>query len=488
MRKDRWLWAVLILGAALRLYGLGDRSLSYDECQQFWASRGNPLISNREITLDPPLFAALLHVHSLASRAEIWLRLLPCLFGILAIPAVYHLARSASRDVRTARTAAFFFALAPYPIRYSQSLRVYSLTLLLCALLPAAFLAARNRGRRGDGWILAALLCAALLTMYGTVWLLLGMGLHLVLTEAARERSAERWKGLAGLAAGAVGALPFYLLSLPTQLRQGTPASFYEDKFLPPGGLPSAVRFLAEGTLDFSGYVSFIHPAAGILFGALALFGMARLLRTPEGRPAVFLLAFSVAAAAAASMLRLYPYGGTRQMLFAAPLFHVCAAAGIQGLRPYRRGIFTAAILVAIAAGSGIFFYRYHTGPGRQEMRPVARYLEEHLRPGDRILVNRDAIPQFRFYYRGDPAAVTWGRETVIRDYLSEVNRILGAETSRRWWLVFSHGWSAARRSELASVDPRFRAGESFEARQAAVYLFAPPASEDGASPGESRP
>ena len=146
MRKDRWLWAVLILGAALRLYGLGDRSLSYDECQQFWASQGNPLISSREITLDPPLFAALLHVHSLASRAETWLRLLPCLFGILAIPAVYHLARSASRDVRTARTAAFFFALAPYPIRYSQSLRVYSLTLLLCALLPAAFLAAREQG------------------------------------------------------------------------------------------------------------------------------------------------------------------------------------------------------------------------------------------------------------------------------------------------------------------------------------------------------
>ena len=285
-----------------------------------------------------------------------------------------------------------------------------------------------------------------------------------------------------------MGALPFYLLSLPAQLRQGTPASFYEDKFLPPGSLPSAVRFLAEGTLDFSGYVSFIHPAAGILFGALALYGMARLLRIPEGRPAVFLLVFSVAAAAAASMLRLYPYGGTRQMLFAAPLFHACAAAGIQGLRPHRRGIFTAAILVAIAAGSGIFLYRYHTGPGRQEMRPVARYLEEHLRPGDRILVNRDAIPQFRFYYRGDPAAVTWGRETVIRDYLSEVNRILGAETSRRWWLVFSHGWSAARRSELASVDPRFRAGESFEARQAAVYLFAPPASEDGASPGEGRP
>ena len=487
MRKDRWLWAILILGAALRLYGLGERSLSYDECQQFWASQGNPLVSNREITLDPPLFASLLHVHSLASRAEPWLRLLPCLFGILAVPAVYRLARLATGDDRTARTAAFFFALTPYPIRFSQSLRVYSLTLLLCALLPAAFLALRERERPRGGWTLALLLCAALLTMYGAVWLLLGMGLW-VLADAARARSAARWQGAAALAAGAAGALPFYLLSLPTQLHQGTPASFYEDKFLPSGGLMPAVRFLVEGTLDLSGYFSFIHPAAGILFGALALFGMARLLRLRAGRMAVFLLVFSVAAAAAASMLRLYPYGGTRQMLFALPLFCACAAAGIQGLRPRRRGILTAAILIAIAAGSGIFLYRYHTEPGGQEIRPVIRYLEDHRRPGDRILVNKDAIPQFRFYYRGDPASVTWGRETVIRDYLSEVNGILGAETSARWWLVFSHGWSAARRSELASVDPRFRALESFEAHQAAVYLFAPPASPDGARPAESLP
>ena len=486
MRKDRWLWAILILGAALRLYGLGGRSLSYDECQQFWASQGNPLISNREITLDPPLFASLLHVQSLVSLGEAWLRLLPCLFGILAIPAVYRLARLASGDERVARAAAFFLALAPYPIRYSQSLRVYSLTLLLCALLPAAFLAFRETGRARDGWILAALLCAALLTMYGAVWLLLGMGAWILL-EAVLGWRAFRWREAAALAVGAAGALPFYLMSLPTQLRQGTPASFYEDKFLPPGGLSSALRFLAEGTLDLAGYFSFIRPLPGVVFGALAVFGMVLLVRAGTGRPAAFLLAFSLAAAASASTLRLYPYGGTRQMLFASPLFYACAAAGILGLLPFRRGILTAAILLAIAGGSGVFFYRYHTEPGGQEMRPVIRYLEKRLRPGDRILVNKDAIPQFRFYYRGDPAAVTWGRETVIRGYLSELNRILGAGTSSRWWLVFSHGWKAERRSELASVDPRFRALESFEAHQAAAYLFAP-SPPDGAPSGESRP
>ncbi|PYQ09993.1 MAG: hypothetical protein DMH00_12080, partial [Acidobacteria bacterium] len=70
MKNDRWLWAILLLGAVVRLVGLGERSLSYDECQQFWASQGKVLISNREITLDPPGFAYLLHLHAAAGRSE----------------------------------------------------------------------------------------------------------------------------------------------------------------------------------------------------------------------------------------------------------------------------------------------------------------------------------------------------------------------------------------------------------------------------------
>jgi hypothetical protein len=489
MWKDRWLWAILILGAAVRLFGLGERSLSYDECQQFWASQGNPLISNRQITLDPPFFAGLLHFHSFAGRSEVWLRLLPCLFGILAVAAVYRLARCAAGNAGTARTAAFFFALAPYPIRYSQSLRVYSLTLLLCALLPSFFLEAEGGSRSPRSRVLLALLaCAALLTMYGALWLLLAMGLWLLI-RAALRREAGQAGAIAALAAGALGALPLYLFSLPAQMREGTPASFYEDKFPPSGGLGAALGFLARGTLDLGGYFTFILPAAGILFGLIALLGIAVLFRSREGRAAGFLLAASVAAAAAASVFRLYPYGGTRQMLFAAPLFTTAAAAGIEALRPFGKGILRTGLLAAMAAGSGIFLVEYHTRPGGQEMRPVARYLEEHLRPGDRILVNKDAVPQFRFYYRGDAGAVTWGRETVIRDYVPEVNRILGAAPADRWWLVFSHGWDAARRSELNAVDPRFRMGERFEAHQAAAYLLLPEGLRDaGAAADGSRP
>jgi len=485
MTRDRWLWVIILLGAAVRLYGLGERSLSYDECQQFWASQGNVLISNRNITLDPPLFALLLHAWSLAGRSETWLRLLPCLLGVLGIPAVYALARRLCGDVASARVAALFFALAPYPIRYSQSLRVYSLTLLLCALLPAAWLAAMQQDDRRHRVRIALLACAGLLAMYGVIWLAGALLVSSLLWPAAGA-AGKRLGAAVSMVAGMAAAIPFYLLSLPAQMGQGTPAYFYEDKFLPLDHLSAAVAFLGNGLLGLCGFFSYLHPASALLFGALALVGMARLARDPSRRPMLLVFTLAVLAAAAASALRLYPFGATRQMLYAAPLFYAFAAHGILGLRPLARGSLTFLCLTSMFVGCGLFLYRYHSEPGGQEMRPVIRYLAEHALPTDRILVNKDAIPQFRFYFSGDPAAVVWGRETVIRDYVAEVNQLLGSNSSARTWLVFSHGWSDQRRSELQSVDSRFAIQDRFEAHRAATYLLVPRRDDAAPSPPAS--
>jgi len=484
MIRDRWLWIILFLGVAVRLYGLGERSLSYDECQQFWASQGNVLVSNRDITLDPPLFAMLLHAWSLLGRSETWLRLLPCLLGIVGIPSVYALSRHLCRNAATARVAALFIALAPYPIRYSQSLRVYSLTLVLCALLPAAWLTAMEESSLRRRLQVALFASAGLLAMYGVIWLALALLAATVLFPSS-VASSDRLRVAGFLIAGMAAAVPFYLFSLPAQMGQGTPAYFYEDKFLP-HQLTAAAAFLGNGLLGLSGFFSFVHPASALLFGTLALMGMARLYRDRSRRPMLLVFALAILAAAGASAFRLYPFGATRQMLYAAPLFYAFAAHGILGLRPYARGSLTVLCVVSLFVGCGVFLYRYHTEPGGQEMRPVMGYLAQHASAADRILVNKDAIPQFRFYYQGDPAAVVWGGETVIRDYVAEVNRVLDSDPTARFWLVFSHGWSDERRSQLQGVDSRFALQDRFEAHRAAVYLFVPRPSVAGAPPPAS--
>ncbi|HEU5180385.1 MAG TPA: hypothetical protein VFW45_06320 [Candidatus Polarisedimenticolia bacterium] len=487
MKSDRWLWVIIVLGSAVRLFGLGERSLSYDECQQFWASQGNALVANREITLDPPGFAVLLHLHSLAARGETWLRLLPCLIGIAAIPAVYLLARRATGDLATSRAAAFFFALAPYPIRYAQSLRVYSLTLLFGALLPAVWLAmmsppggvserdrpSGDKTRTASFMLLGLTAFGGMLAMYGMLWLCLAILAATWLPGVTPDSTVRRRTSIA-LLAGMAAAAPAYAFSIPGQMARGTPASFYEDKFLPRDGLLPALRFFAGGILDLSGYFSFILPIAGALFGALAVIGMVNLWRRSEGRAATTAFLLGVSAAAAGSALWLYPFGATRQMLYAAPLFYVLSASGIMALRGMARGALSAALLIAIATGSAIFLERYHAEPGGQEMRPVMAYLEHHVEPGDRILVNKDAIPQFRYYYHGSSETAVLGRETVIRDFTAEAAQLMRAAPQARWWLLFSHGWTDERRSHLRDLEPGYRLADTFEAHRAATYLFVP--------------
>src|SRR5262249_12992422 len=153
-------------------------------------------------------------------------------------------------DRWTARTAAFFLALAPYPIRYSQSLRVYSQAIVCAALLVATFLELIDED--APGWrrtaLLALITFAALLSVYGSVWLVLMMAMALV-RRGFREPGKASWRAAIGLMAGGALAAPWYLLSLPVQLAEGTPSSFYDDKFLPRALLPGVV-FLMRGTRD----------------------------------------------------------------------------------------------------------------------------------------------------------------------------------------------------------------------------------------------
>jgi hypothetical protein len=307
--------------------------------------------------------------------------------------------------------------------------------------------------------------------MYGVLWLA-GALFVVFLISRTRQTSESPLPVLAPLAAGMLAAVPLYLISMPAQMSQGTPSYFYEDKFLPRTGLADALLFIGQGLWGMSGFFSFIHPLAGLLFGILAVLGLVKLGRDPVARPLVIAWLVSLTAAAGASALRLYPFGATRQMLYAAPLFYLFSAHGLACLRPIGRGALVAGGLAAMVGGCGLFLYRYHTEAGGQEMRPVTSYLEKHAGPADRIIVNKDAVPQFKFYYHGAPGAVIWGKETVIRDYVQELNRIFSETPAPRFWLVFSHGWSDERRAHLQDLSPEVVLEDRFEAHRAAVYLF----------------
>lgn len=156
----RWrlgaLLAILALGTAMRIHGLSTWSFAGDELNTLRDSvQGVGLLGPK-----PLLFILNHHMVVPGLGANEWsLRLLPAVFGILGIPAVYW-AGARLFDWRVALAAAALVALNPWHLYWSQSARYYSLVFLLTALFPVALYLGVKR--RSVVWIAGGLILTCL--------------------------------------------------------------------------------------------------------------------------------------------------------------------------------------------------------------------------------------------------------------------------------------------------------------------------------------
>jgi len=129
--------AILILGFFLRVVNL-NQSFWLDEASQaVQSSRSIGYIwFQRSADFHPPLFYFLAHVWMQFGRSEIWLRLLPISFAVANIYVIYILAEKLfpNQSLKISEIAAFFIAISPFHIYYSQEFRSYSLLCLLATL------------------------------------------------------------------------------------------------------------------------------------------------------------------------------------------------------------------------------------------------------------------------------------------------------------------------------------------------------------------
>lgn len=129
----------LTVAAAFRFAALGRQPLWLDEASDaslgarpFWSCVLGEFVH-------PPLYRTLLHFMVMeAGTSAFAVRLLPAVFGILAVPAIAVLARRLSSKVEL--TAVALAATSPFLIFYSQENRNYSLFILLSVVATALFL------------------------------------------------------------------------------------------------------------------------------------------------------------------------------------------------------------------------------------------------------------------------------------------------------------------------------------------------------------
>jgi mannosyltransferase len=393
-----WLLAALVvLAAVLRFWRLGDWSFQATEMFTLRDS-DTPQFSN------PRPLGYLLNyylIRPLLPLDEFGLRLLPAVFGVLAIPIFYTITRRLI-DTRTALFGALLVAVSPLLVMYSQLARYWSLVFLLSAIYPyAIYLGIRERspGALAVGLvagILAVLAHPVSIVLIGgpLVWLLVTYARPRHLVELWNRKSF-RWGLLAACVVAAIVAVRF----IP--MLQAWITAHDEQKS---GGGQFLLRTpLAPGLKQLLYVLAYAESlTVPVALGAIA--GIYMLWRERDRTLALFLASLAVFHVAFLALISLRTAVSQYYLLPATPVFYIGAGvflarvASIDWKSRPRWLVPAVVVTIFIAAGAPTVLSDLRDGR-RYDYKGMARWLGERLGPDD--VVFSDQFMVMKHYLEG---------------------------------------------------------------------------------------
>jgi dolichyl-phosphate-mannose-protein mannosyltransferase len=329
---------------------------------------------------------------------EFGLRLLPAIFGVLAVPAFYFVSRRLVGS-RAALLGALLLAVSPLHILYSQLARYWSLVFLFSAIYPYAFFVGiRDRDRRALALALVTGVLAALAHPV-SVLLVGGLGIWLLVTYMRPGFMSQPWnqKGIRwGVAVGIMVAAAIAMRFIPIfqgwiSAHDNNPAS---GQFLLRPPAPPGLKQI----FNIAAYAeSLTLPLVVIALGGIYM------LWRERDRSLAFLLiclaAFPILFLALASFRTpVSPY----YLLPPASVFFIGAGVFLDRLfqidwnpRWLLPGMVTAVVL---AAGLPTMISDYRDGR-RYPFRGAAHWLEVRLAPDDVVFSDQPMV--LAHYLRG---------------------------------------------------------------------------------------
>lgn len=328
LRKRTGLLLAALAAAALtlRLMCLGKFAYFIDEVHAILYTRGPLLEAMRRLPDTPgtaPLDYALVNLLQRVSDSEAFMRLPFALMGAYTVYAAYRLAARHMGPAR-ALTAAALLALAPAHIFYSQSIRNYSLSILLMVLIADAFDRLMHSGGKSAGPRFAVYSLIAVLNQF---LMFIPIGFLFVYAASAygtwfpgdaekRKRFYFALSITAALLAAAV-LLNFRLILTPRSLSALS--------------RPEAIDgLIGQAILVLSALTSFHNTTLNVIVLLLSMIGLASLLT--RARPLFWLI---VAAAIlpvpviVIQELRLRSDVHLRHIIFMQPFYFMAAAQGL---------------------------------------------------------------------------------------------------------------------------------------------------------------
>ncbi|MEO7136758.1 MAG: glycosyltransferase family 39 protein [Gemmatimonadales bacterium] len=398
--------ALIVLAVALRAFRLGD--WNFEATEMFTLRDSNdPRLGNPRPLI---YFLNYFLIRTWMPLDELGLRILPALFGVLGVPALYLMGRRLV-GTRAALFAALLLTFSSFHVYYSQFARYWSLVFLLCAVYPyAIYLGIRERDRRA---LIFGVLTGVLAILAHPVSVLLvgGVGLWVLATYLRRDQLARLWSQKA--VRWGTGA--FLIVSAGIAIRYiPLLQSWVADRDQGKGG-----QFLLHlpggpGAKQLSILLSYVDTLT-LPMVLTGLVGLCLLWQQRDRPLALFLTCLFVFPVAFLMLVSFRTAISTIYLLPSVPVFFYGAGVFLDrlsavdlGLRP--RWLLPATVtLLIIVSGVPTLISQYRDGR-RWDFRGIAGWLDERLAPGDAIFSDQ---PQVLAHYLpgqtvqrlgGDPA------------------------------------------------------------------------------------
>ena len=494
-RENRFAGLVLLLAFFLRLWKASGTFLNLDEAMHFLAANKSSLAEAYRTSLTlahPPLLILFLHVWRKLGTSELFLRLPSVIAGTIFCWIFF---RWLTRLLGPTVSWIGFILAGLLPVFIELSAEVRQYPLLLCFMMAAACMLELALSENSAGKMVGFFffLYLAMLTHFSSILFAGSVGAYslwrLVIDRPSR-RVVAIW--IAGQA-GALGLLGFLWFVQISKLKTGAAAQHMQALLANSyfhGGKDHLVGFIFARTFGVLQY-TFGQLAVGDIAGLLFIAGVLLLLIGKEGpgrkspspvQLGVFLLLPFVINAAAA-IVDLYPYGGTRHSAFLIPFAVSAVSLTIARMSSWRLapGVGIAVLIVAVCQlfGAPHRPYMRREGQRRSNMTQAMDAIRQRVSPDDVIFVDFQTSFLLRFYlcpeisFTGLPPAAfrafSCGGHRVI-SLGPETNVLTANLFPRRWdemvraytlkpgqtvW-IFQAGWDIGLARELQERLPEF--------------------------------
>jgi hypothetical protein len=388
---------LIALAIALRLWGIGGWNFEATEIFTYRDSNAQPRLTN------PRPFIYFLNYYAVRPFIpldELGLRLLPALFGILAVPAFYYVTRRLV-GTRAALCGTLLLTVNPLLIFYSQFARYWSAVFLFSAIYPyAIYLGIREKDRRALAiglvtGLLAVLAHPVSVLLVGgpAIWLMATYLRPRYLREAWTHRSL-RW-----------GALLAVILAVVVTVRL---VPVLQSWITAHDKNPGSGQFLlrapvAPGLKQILYLLAYVESLT-LPFVLMGVLGIYLLWHERDRFLAGFLVSLAVFPTVFLSLISLRTPVSTYYLLPTAPVFFIGAGFFLDqlfdlGWRARHRWLLPATLTaVVLFAGAPTLFSMYRNGR-RYDFRGVARWLEPRRTPNDIVFSDQPMV--LAHYLRG---------------------------------------------------------------------------------------